>query len=122
MGLSALSKAYIIAGSRKCVTFVTPRFGGQPSDRSVDSIARPASGQLIVRRVRSQENVLGSFIFPLLSRLVPRVNGRLFQPVMPSIASVRKFHQITFQSELRLDDERVKIMEPKLEHCRYCIK
>ena len=105
------------------MTFVTPRFGGQPSDRSVDSIARPASGQLIVRRVRrSQENVLGSFIFPLLSKLLPRANGRPFQPVMPSIASVRKFHQITFQSELRLDDERVKIMEPKLEHCRYCIK
>jgi len=102
------------------MTFVTSRFGGS---QVTDQLTVSASGQLIVRRVRrSQENVLGSFIFPLLSRLVPRANRRPFQPVMPSIASVRKFHQITFQSELRLDDERVKIMEPKLEHCRYCIK
>ena len=31
------------------MTFVTSRFSGQPSDRSVDSIMQPASRQLIVR-------------------------------------------------------------------------
>ena len=49
MGLSC---TYMMAGPQKCMTFVTSRFSGQPSDRSVDSIMRSASGQLIVRRVK----------------------------------------------------------------------
>ena len=62
------------------------KFSGQPSDRSVDSITRPASGQLIVRRVstywwyRISHNIwgsLGNFKIqtPHLGAFIPGLEG-----------------------------------------------